>query len=118
MDRGKLFTRNGTRVNPQFAGHVRVSVLDGVDDKVLIISCVHSLQIDFLVGFEDGSNKEPVQRSTWDHRELAWEETPAQGDQRTLFYSVDIPQSIRLHTRYMVVSIYVLRRPPVVSGIC
>ena len=55
---GNSFMHNGTRMNPRFVGHIRVSVLDGADDNVLISSCVHRLQIGFLVGVEDKSGKE------------------------------------------------------------
>ena len=58
ISRGKSFIHHGIRTNPQFVGHIRVTVLDGVDDKVLIISCLHRLQIRFLIGVEDESGEE------------------------------------------------------------
>ena len=52
------FVHNRTRVNPQSAGHIRALVLDGMNNKVLIFSCVHRLQIDFLYGLKYESSKE------------------------------------------------------------
>ena len=73
ISRGNSFIHNGTCMNPQFVGHICVSVLDGADDKVLIILCVHRLQIGFLFCVEDKSGKglnylqEPIQGLTCDH---------------------------------------------------
>ena len=64
--RGKSLIHNGTRRNPQVVGRVHVSVLDGADDKVLTISCVHELRIGFLSESVKELNhlQEPVQGLT------------------------------------------------------